>query len=211
MSTVEGVADEPAGGVAVFFELAAAEDDAAALEIEVEPGVGCGVEKRFGGRHDEGRMGGGDQLHFGLADQLLHYRDEGGDDLPLPLGVEMGFDFIDEEDDLFGGVGTEERGGLFVLFPGPNEQVGQGEDAAHASGGVEDGDVLAVGHADGGDVAGVVETEAGEFAGTEGFLWGGGEDVENGGEVFECRAFLLLPAGPIEDEAVAERFAVRTQ
>jgi hypothetical protein len=97
--------------------------------------------------------------------------------------------------------------GAFVFSHAPHEQVGEREDPTNAGGGMQNRDVLSVRHVDRGDVAYVIDAEAGELAGLEGVARRG-ESLEHVFEPVDGRAALLLPGGPVGEQAVAEHGAV---
>lgn len=170
---IEGLAGEPAAGGAHLVEgpllEAHARLSAVRLEIQIEPAVASRIEVGLGRGEHQRRVSGGDELHAGavLPGELVHHREQGWDDAQLPLGVKVRLDLIDEEDDLGGRLVAQELGGGEVLVPGPHQQISERDDAAHASRGMDDGNILAVRHRERRIALGIIDGDLDELARAE--------------------------------------------
>ena len=148
-------------------------DGPGVVEVERPDGVAVRVEVGLGGGEDQRRVGDGDELDRDaiFAGEGFHDIEECGHDAPLPLRVQVGFDLIDEEDDLPIWLAPKQLAGVEVLLPEPDQGINQGDDPTHAGRGVDDRDVFAVRHREGWVVFRIVDGDAAHIACAERVRW----------------------------------------
>ena len=64
-----------------------------------------------------------------LAGQGAHHIQQGVHDPSLPLGMQVGLDLINQEDDFLRGIGAQELQIAEVFLPRPDEEVSQRDNA----------------------------------------------------------------------------------
>ena len=130
-----------------------------AVEIEIEPSVLPRIEPGFGGRQNQRRMRGRDQLHLGAVEQFLADVPQRLEHRPLPPGVQMALHFVEEHDDLADDLLAKAFRRDPVLAPGPGQDVGERGHPANPGRRVQDRHGAGIARPDGRYVSCVVERQ----------------------------------------------------